>query len=291
MKELELHEPQSVEEATSMRSSLGESSAFYAGGTELLLALKSGLLNIEHIINVKGIPEFTSVTVSDDGSLIIGAAATHSLLEASPIVREHFPLIANVESRVANLRVRNMGTIGGNLCFGEPHADPNPMLQLFDATVTLIGEHGKRELPISALQTDAYETALQEDEILSDIRVPKWSPRTTGAYLKFGYHHRPTLGVGVALTVDDNGIIHDVRIAIGSVSPFPLRISDAERMLTGAKLDHVEEAAQEAGLIASKQVEAIDDLHGSADYKRHLVSVFVPRAVNRAISGAEDGNS
>ena len=100
MKEFELHEPQSVEEATSMRSSLGESSAFYAGGTELLLALNSGLLDIDHFINVKGIPEFTSVTVSDDGSLIIGAAATHSLLEASPIVREHFPLIADVESQV-----------------------------------------------------------------------------------------------------------------------------------------------------------------------------------------------
>ena len=144
-----LEEPTSVGEASALLAQHGESARIYAGGTELLLVMKEGLLHYERLVNIKQIPGIAGVSLKD-GTLCIGAATPHRTLERSPEVRTHFPTIAAMESHVANVRVREVGTLGGNLCFAEPHADPGTLLQVYDASVQIERQGGSRSLTLEA---------------------------------------------------------------------------------------------------------------------------------------------
>ena len=283
-----LHEPTTVEEATSLLADLGDAARPYAGGTELLLAMKAGILDYTHLVNVKTIAGLDAIDF-DGGVLRIGSAVTHRELESSAVLRDRFALLAGVERRVANVRVRNVGTIGGNLCFAEPHSDPGTALLLYDASVEVAGPGGRRTISVEALASGPYETALADDELLTRIDVPELPAGMAGAYLKFGYHQRPTLGVGVAIKLGGGSppVIEDVRVALGSVSPRPLRLRDVEDRLRGCSTaDAVALAAAEAGELAAAASEAVDDLHGSADYKRHVTKVYLGRALEGAIEAA-----
>ncbi len=281
MKPFGLHEPTTVSEAVGALHELGDGGKLYAGGTELLLAMKSGLLEYDTLVNVKSVPDLGDVSL-DGTSLLIGASATHSTIEHSDVVKEHFPLIADVEHRVANVRVRNVGTLVGNLCFAEPHSDPGALLLLYDAEVNVVSPAGSRVISIEDLVVGPYETSLASDEFVTHVTVPALPDGMKGTYLKFGYHHRPTLGIGAAVKVT-NGVLDDVRLTLGSVSPKPLRLLDAEAALRRSRVDDASAAAQ-AGELASSVCDAIDDLHGSAEYKRHLVEVFVARAITAAVN-------
>ena len=290
MKPFRLHEPTTVEETVSVLSRLGETARLYAGGTELLLAMKSGLLAYDDLVNVKSVPGLDAITRDErSGVLNVGSAATHSAVERSSVVREHFPLLADVERHVANVRVRNVGTLGGNLCFAEPHSDPGALLLLYDAEAEIAGPAGRRTIPVEELQTGPYETSLAPDELLTAILVSPLPEGMRGAYQKFGYHHRPTLGIAAAIRAS-NGVIDEVRLAVGSVSPIPRRLREAERLIEGELVSSVASgestAVAEAGRVAAQAADAMDDLHGSAEYKEHLVEVFVARAL-AAVAGEE----
>ena len=287
-----------MEEATSLLADLGGAARPYAGGTELLLAMKAGLLRYDHLVNVKTVAGLDEVGF-DDGVLSIGATATHRAIEDSAVVTERYPLLAGVERRVANVRVRNVGTIGGNLCFAEPHSDPGAALLLYDAEVEVTGPSGRRKLTIEDLATGPYETALAEDELLTRILVPELPTGMTGIYLKFGYHHRPTLGVGVAVRLSDGArpAIADVRVSVGSVSPRPLRLRDVEERLRGQAVSDVvgdgsgdlPALVAEAGELAAVAAQPVDDMHGSAEYKRHVTKVFLGKALDEAVQAAPAG--
>ena len=249
--------------------------------------MKAGLLAYEHLVNVKTVDGLDAIAVDPaTGALRIGAAASHRAIESSPEVRASFPLIASVERRVANVRVRNVGTLGGNLCFAEPHADPGALLLLYDAQVEAAGPTGRRTFPLEELATGPYETSLAEDELLTAVAVPPLPAGMRGAYLKFGLHHRPTLGVGVAVRVSD-GRVAEARVAVGSASPRPMRVRAAEDALAGERVDSLDgsTAVAEAGRLAGEAADPMDDLHGSAEYKRRLVEVFVARALAEALDG------
>lgn len=280
MKPFRLYEPATVDETVATLSHLGDEGKLYAGGTELLLAMKTGLLQYDSLVNVKTVPALDGVTFRD-GSLVIGARATHSTVEHSTDVLAHAPLISGVEHRVANVRVRNVGTVVGNLCFAEPHSDPGALLLLYEGVVDIASPGGNRSISLEELVLGPYETSLAHDELVTCVRVPLLPGDMRGAYLKFGYHHRPTLGVGAAVSVADGRFI-DVRLTLGSVPPKPTRLRNAESVLRGEATDD-RTAAAEAGRIAAEACDAIDDLHGSADYKRHLVQVFVQRALTEAV--------
>ena len=283
-----LHEPTTVEEATSLLADLGEAARPYAGGTELLLVMKAGVLAYDHLVNVKTVAGLAGIEL-DAGVLRIGAAVTHRELESSAVLRERFALLASVERRVANVRVRNVGTLGGNLCFAEPHSDPGTALLLYDASVEVAGPSGRRTIAVEALASGPYETALADDELLTRIDVPELPAGMAGAYLKFGYHQRPTLGVGVAVRLSGGArpAIEDVRVALGSVSPRPLRLRGVEDRLRGCSTaDAVALASGDAGDLAAAASEAVDDLHGSAEYKRHVTKVYLGRALEQAIEAA-----
>ena len=208
-----MHDPTTVQEAASALAEAGGGAALYAGGTELLLAMKSGLLAYDTLINVKSIPGLDAVSADGD-SIVIGASATHSAVEHDPLVRERLPLLSEVEHGVANLRVRNVGTLAGNLCFAEPHSDPATLLLVYEAELDIVGPSGSRRIAVGGLQTGSYETSLTPDELLTAVRVPVFPASVRAAYSKFGYHHRPTLGIAAALAVQD-GVIADARLALG----------------------------------------------------------------------------
>ena len=288
LRPFDLSEPTSVAEASELLARHGDSARIYAGGTELILAMKEGLIHYEHLVNVKTIPGLAGVR-RDGGALRIGAATPHRAIERDPLVRQHFPAIARMEADVANVRVREVGTLGGNLCFAEPHADPGTLLQVFDATARIEKKGGARTIPLEQLFVGPFETCLEGDELLTEIVVPPLPPLSATAYLKFGFLERPSVGVAVGVTLDD-GHVADARIAVGCVGPVPRRMREAEAELRGRARSDSGGALATAGRIAGRAADAITDLHGSAEYKEHLVGVLLRRAWDQALA-AIDGST
>jgi carbon-monoxide dehydrogenase medium subunit len=283
LRPFELVEPASVAEASELLARHGEAARIYAGGTELLLAMKEGLIHYDYLVNVKTVPGLAGVRLDGGGALSIGAATSHRTLEHDPIVREHFPVIARMEGDVANVRVREVGTLGGNLCFAEPHADPGTLLEVFDAIARIERKGGARTIPLESLVVGSFETCLQEDELLTEITVPPLPPHSAAAYLKFGFLERPSVGVAVALTLA-GGAVSAARIAVGCVGPAPRRMREAEERLQGKAIAESVAVLPEAGRIAARAADAITDLHGSAEYKEHLVGVLLRRAFEQALA-------
>ena len=284
-----LHRPASAEEACALLAELGEDAAVYAGGTELLLLMKLGLLRPKHLVDVKRIAGFTEI--ADGDRLTIGAAVTHRAIEQSALVRARCPLVGAVARHVANVRVRNVGTLGGNLSFADPHSDPATLLLTLDASVQLRSPRGRRELTLADFVRGPWETARTPDELLESVKLTPWPRDTYAAYLKFGVHERPTLAVAAVLRISGAGRsggdrIVDARLAVGCVNPRPVRMPSAEARLAGVSITDVEPAAREAADLAAASADPADDLYGSADYKREMVAVFVRRALRIAVARA-----
>lgn len=275
-----LEEPESVKEASESLARYGDSAKIYAGGTELLLAMKEGLIHFECLVNVKKIPGLDRIT-QDNGSLRLGALSTHRQLERSETLQEKLPVLVEMERNVANLRVREVGTIGGNLTFAEPHADPGTLLLALDATVVAQKAGGSRDIPMTEFFVDAYEAAVEEDEVLTEIVVPLPDANAAVRYRKFGYLERPSAGVALHVMADEGRkSVKDVRIAVGCVGPKSMRVEEAEAVVRGKSLDEAAQLMAEAGDIAGRAADAISDLHGSAEYKEHIVKVLLTRAFN-----------
>jgi len=284
-----LHRPASVEEACGLLSRLGEDAVPYAGGTELLLLMKEGLLRPRHLVDVKRIPGLDAI-VDGGADVTIGAVVTHRAVERSAAVRARCPVLASVARHVANIRVRNVGTVGGNLAFADPHSDLATLFLALDARVQLVSPRGRRELSLDDFVRGPWETARAADELLTSVTLTPWPGRTAAAYVKFGVHERPTLGVAVALRLEAaaNGAasVAEARLAIGCVDPRPARVPAAEARLRGCPVADLEDSVAEVGARAAASVDPADDLYGSADYKREMVAVFTRRALRAAAARA-----
>jgi len=279
-----LEEPESVKDVSELLGRFGESAKVYAGGTELLLAMKEGLVHYERLINVKNVKGLGEVT-SDSGMIRIGALCTHHQLETSPVLQQKLAALVQLEQNVANVRVRQVGTLGGNLCFAEPHADPGILLLALGAKMVAEKSSSKREIPAAEFFVDAYETALEADEVLTEILVPAPAAKSGVAYLKFGYLERPSVGVAVALQVNGGGkSVHDIKIAVGCAGPAPRRVPEAEEQIKGRSVDEAKVNILKAGEIAGRAAQAISDLHGSQEYKEHIVGVLLKRALQNALT-------
>jgi len=280
LRRFRLEEPESVSEVSELLGRFGDSAKIYAGGTELLLAMKEGLVEYERLINVKKL-RCKDVTLAN-GALAMGALCTHRELETSRAINEKLPALAKLEHNVANVRVRQVGTIGGNICFAEPHADPGTLLIALGAKMLAEKSSSQREIEAEKFFVDAFETALEPDEVLTKIVVPVPSPTGRSAYLKFGYLERPSVGVGLAFNL--NGQVNSMRIAVGCAGPAPRRVEEAEALLEGKSREEAERNLAQAGAIAGRAAQAITDLHGSQEYKEHIVGVLLKRAFLSALS-------
>ena len=222
----DLHRPQSIEEATELADRYGEDAAFYCGGTELLLLLKLGFASFGHLVDLKAIDELAGIR-AENGQLVVGAAVTHRELERSTLVRERLPALAAMERSVANLRVREVGTLGGNLCFSDPHSDPATFLLALDAELECRrGGEAPRTISVGEFVLGPYQTALRDGEVLTAIRIPVPGAGTVVEHAKFSVHERPTATVACLVRVE-GGLLAETRVAIGSVGARPVRATAA----------------------------------------------------------------
>ena len=282
LRRFEIHQPASSAEAARMLAEFGEDGCLYAGGTELLLAMKHDALRYKHLVDVKVIPGLDSIELRD-GWLRIGATATHRLIERSETVRARLPVLAEMESHVANVRVRATGTLGGNLCFAEPHSDPATLLLVLEGTVRLEGPAGVREMAVAEFIPGAYTNNLQPGEMLTKIVIPCARPNHRAAYLKFQIHERPTLGLALWLeTPDDGRTFNAARVAVGCACPSPRRVAGAEQLLTGPRAE-VEKRLPDAAAAMGDAAELAGDHEGSVEYKRNLIRVLLERAFRKAL--------
>jgi aerobic carbon-monoxide dehydrogenase medium subunit len=284
---LQLLQPTNVAEASGALRDFGERGKLYAGGAELLLLMRHGLLQSEILVDVKKIERLHRIAWEDD-ALSVGACVTHHALETHLLVREHAPSFAYAESQVANVRVRNQGTLGGNLCFNDPHSDPGTVLLVHNSRVTLGSQRGERQLPLNDFFLDVYETVLEPDELLLDVEIPSLPSGMISAYLRLHRFQRPTLGVAAAVKMTD-GIIAESRLAVGCVGPRAQRLAELETKINENSISDAKRIVAEQKNYLRDMLQPVDDLLGSADYKLYMTGVMLGEALERA--GQSEGKS
>ena len=269
-----------------MLARFGPDAAVYAGGTELLIVMKERLAHFPHLVDIKRIPGLDDIEYDEEQrELVIGAVARHRDLERSLVVRERLPALAVLEAAVANVRVRHAGTIGGNLCFAEPHSDPATLLTALNARLTLVAATGTRQIPMASFITGLLETVRRHDEILVSITVPEPAANAGVAYERFKLHERPTAAVAAVVAVVE-GTIAEARIVAGSVGVRPQRLLGTEVMLRGQPA--VETSAATAADFIRDEVEVIGNLFESEAYTRQLARTVGRRAIAAAIRRGTD---
>ena len=275
----------SVADAVHELARLGDQAKLYGGGTELLILLRHNLLRTEYLLNIKPIAELSQVRCVDN-SVRIGASVTHRRLETDPTIRDRLPMFADAESQVANIRVRSQGTIGGNLCFNDPHSDPATALLVHDAKVNIQGPNGGRQMPLQQFLCGMYSTALEPEEVLVSVDVPCLPAQWGSSYLRIHRLQRPTLTVAAAAS-RRNGAIDDVRLAVGCVGPMAVRLTELEAKLRAGDPNDSRKIIKESKAYLRKTLEPIDDLLGSAEYKIYIAGVLLERALARALQNVE----
>jgi carbon-monoxide dehydrogenase medium subunit len=277
---LKLVQPPTVQEASRALADFGAKAKIYAGGAELLLLLRNGLLAVEVLVDVKKIARLHQIRL-DDGTLRIGACVTHHALEESALVSEHAPALAYAESQVANVRVRNQGTLGGNLAFNDPHSDPGTVLLVHDASVVIGNQSGERRLALSDFFVDMYATVLEAGDLLLEVEVPRLPTGMRSVYQRLHRYQRPTLGVAVGAGVR-NGALEEVRLAVGCVGPKAERLAETEAKLKGAKLNDAKRILAEQKKYLRDLLRPVDDLLGGAEYKLYMTGVMLGDALEQA---------
>jgi carbon-monoxide dehydrogenase medium subunit len=278
MKEFDYLEPASVQEACKMLAELGDECRMIAGGTALMLAMRQRMLTPKYLISLGKLRRLRGISFDEQLGLRIGAFTLHAQLARSALVREHYPMLAEMASHVANPQVRNQGTIGGNLCYADPATDPPSCLMALDARVVLEGVGRQRELPIEDFLVDYYSTALEPDEVVTQIRVP--APTFTAGrhvrYLRTAAEHRPLLNVACTIRERD-GVCEEVRIVIGASTRVPTRGRQCEAFLRGKPM--TDEVAARASSILANSIEPISDFRGSGDYRKEMINVIGRRTL------------
>jgi carbon-monoxide dehydrogenase medium subunit len=283
LRRFDVHRVTSVAEGTELRKRYGDDAVLYAGGTEILLAMKMGVARWPHLIDVKPIAALREVRATKE-TLRIGATATHWDLERDQVVARTLPALARLESTVANVRVRAAGTLAGNLAFAEPHADPPALLTALGARVVLEGSGGSRTVPIGDLITGMYQTTIGPDEMIVAIEVPLPAADARIAYVKFQILERPSVGVAIVARVRDGVFVGAPAVVVGAVDEVARPVPTAQFAGADANDAGVRDALAEAARAA---VEPVADLAGGVEYKRHLVGVFTGRALAALMAHAD----
>jgi CO/xanthine dehydrogenase FAD-binding subunit len=285
VRRFELVLPRTVDEALRVLGQRGPEAKLLAGGTDLLPQLKNGLLKPACVIDLSGVERIRALQ-ADAAGLRVGAAVSARTLERDATTRTTYTSLAESGALVGSVQVRNLATLGGNLCNAAPSADMAPPLLALDAEAVIAGPKGERRVPFSAFFTGVRRTVLAPDEILLEIVIPAPGPRSGGNYLR----HTPrreldiaVVGVASQLTMS-NGVCSKARIALAAVAPVPLRAPAAEKALEGQRVtpELIERAAELAVGVAAP----ISDQRGSADYRRHLVRVLTRRTLRTALARA-----
>ena len=282
MRNFDYLEPTSVAEACKLLKQHGSEAKVFAGGAHVTILMKQGLYQPKALVNIKRIPELKGIKFDAAEGLSIGALVTHREIETSTLVKDKQPVLCAAEREVANIRVRNMGTIGGNLASGEPLTDLSQIFIALDGVLRITGSSGQRTIPVEKLFLDFYTTSLAEDEIITNVVIPPLPPRSGIEYIRFSSSSvvdKPSAGVAVRLTLDKEAV-QTARVVLGCVGPTPVRARKAEELITGKR--PTEELIAEAGALAAQECSPTSDLRGSEGYKRAIVRTLVKRALTAA---------
>ena len=284
------HRPESLEAACRLMAEFGRRARLMAGGTALTILMKEGLLDADQIVSLDRVP---LGGVSWDGAVLTaGATVTHQALVDHPLVRAHVPALADVLSQVASRRIRNVATIGGNLCWGEAASDPPGLLVALGADVGIRSVRGERRIAVRDLFQDYFTTTLAPDEVLSEVRVPAPPPGTGLSYLKFtpqSKADKPVIAV-TALVRRTGGVCAEARVVVGAAGPTPLALPAVDAELGGEALEASGSVSRAAEAYADA-AQPVSDTRGSEAYKRRMIRVLVRRALTEAWGRAEDGRA
>jgi carbon-monoxide dehydrogenase medium subunit len=274
--------PGNVKEALAMLAQHRDSAKIICGGQSLLIIMRQGLVVTEYLVDIKGLDELSYIIYDPQAGLKIGATTTHRTIESASLVREKYPVLAAMETRLASIQVRNWGTIGGNLAHADAAGDPAPVLIALNATVTIASSIGIRIVPLEEFYPGLFETVLSPDELLTEVIVPPPSARSATAYQKFNLleSDQGIVAVAVSLSVNDAGVCRDARVVLGNAAPVPIRAKNTERVLIGSKL--TEKIFAKAGETAREEADPVADIHASEDYRRHLIAVLTRRVTKEA---------
>ncbi len=286
--DFEYFAPKTVEEALSLLSRYKERAKIIAGGQSMLIIMKQGLLSTEYLIDIKGISALDYIKYDEGKNLRIGALTIHRDIEKSPVIRKNFEVLSEMEQNLATIQTRNWGTIGGNLCHGDPAGDPAPVLIALKAKLKLAGSSGERTIDTEEFSRDYLEVALKPDEMLTEIQVPNPPPHTGTAYEKLMVMKGDMgiIGAAVSITLKPgNSVCQDARIALSNCASTPLRAKEAEKRLIGKTINDA--LLAEASEVAVTEADPPADVHGTVEYRREMIKVFVKRVARIALERAQ----
>jgi len=278
--------PGTIEEACSLADAKRESCMFLAGGTDLMVKIKRKLIEVKTVIDIKDIKELEEISYDDNEGLRIGSTASLTTIENHPLIKEKYPAVAEAAHATANVQIRNMASLAGNLCNAAPSAENAPVLMAMGASVTLVSSKGERQVPLKEFFKGPGETVIEKGEILTRINV---APPTAGSGTSYqhisarGKVDISAVGVG-AMLIMKGDICQDARIFLGAVAPTPMMAVNAQNVLKGSII--TEEVLQTAGLEASKECNPISDMRATAEYRKLMVAVLTGRAIYKAMSRA-----
>jgi carbon-monoxide dehydrogenase medium subunit len=270
----------SIDEALAALKEYGDDVEFIAGGTSLILMMQQGLVQPSIVVGLGNIKELRGIKRTTGGGLEVGAMTTHRVLETSPEAFAYAAALPQSLGVIATIRIRNQATLGGNLVHADPAQDPPPVLIALDAMVDVVSPGGARSIPMESFFTDFFETSLGEDELVRSVKIPPMPAGSKLAYKKFlprTEDDYATVSVAVRLGVADDGTCKDLRIGLGALAVTPLRAKAVESALLGQKL--TASIIREAAALVRDEVDPLDDVRGTAKYKREMARVWTERTI------------
>jgi CO/xanthine dehydrogenase FAD-binding subunit len=278
--------PQSLEIATALLARASGSARVLAGGTDLLVQLRSGLIEPDLVVDIKHIPEMRTIT-AEDGGFRIGAAVSGAQLGEHPEVHKLWPGVVEAVELIGSTQIQGRATMVGNMCNASPAADSVPAMIAAGAIVNVVGPDGRREVPVEAICIAPGKTSLGKGEIVASVLLPARPPRSGDAYLRFIPRTEmdiAVVGAGVSLTLDDKGVCTAARVGLGAVAARPLLVADAAAALIGTTIDQA--ALDALAAAASAACKPIDDKRGTIEYRTKVAGVLARRAAVIALERA-----
>jgi carbon-monoxide dehydrogenase medium subunit len=280
--------PKTVDEAVKLLAAHGEQARPMCGGTDLIIQLRAGVRRPEYVVDLKQIPELRRIEFSMQQGLRLGAAVHCIEVYENGDMRKYYPGLTEAAHLIGSLQIQSRASVGGNLCNGSPAADTTPALIALGAKCRVIGPAGERLVPVEDFCTAPGRTVLQPSELLVEFHIPSPARNSSDAYLRFIPRNEmdiAVVGVGAAVTLDlSDDRISEARIGLAAVGPTPVFAREASQALTGKRIN--DETIERAAQLAIGAASPIDDMRGTAEFRRHITGVLTRRTLAKAIERA-----